>query len=531
MSGRRLLAAVAAAAALVAAALGAGVPAGPARAASADGRPNVIVVMTDDQTVAQLTPRAMPKTVAAFAAGGTKFTDSVVSSPLCCPSRAGLLTGSYAHNNGVYDNTPGYPALADPSQTLFTWLKEAGYRTGHVGRYLLNYSESPGTLGGALAPPGVDDWFGYLDGATNYYNGLFSDNGLTLRAGYDPVRSYSTNIINREATDFVADNASSGKPFFLWAAQIAPHTSNAGIHDGCGGGTPQTPPGVFSAFAHEPLPRSKSFDEEAIRDKPNWVKARRRLSAEKKTLLKRGWRCALASLSVVDQGVADLVGQLASLGELDNTAIFFTSDNGLLFGEHRLVQQKSYPYEEVVRVPLLALVPPGYLGGATPPAEIDEPVTNLDLSATVLDLADAAPCTAAGCRGIDGRSLLPLMAGDSASWPAKRGTLIEIGNPSCTRDPTILNGLTTFYSAIRTPGFLYVELHHVDKATGLCDRTEYELYNLKRDPNQLENIAVNPARKKPSPVQRGLRARLATLRNCAGASGRDTPLPGRTLCE
>ena len=170
---------------------------------------------------------------------------------------------------------------------------------------------------------------------------------------------------------------------------------------------------MFTAFAHEPLPRSPSYNEEDIKDKPQWVRARRRLSTEKKALLKRGWRCALASLAVVDQGVADLVGQLANLGELDNTAIFFTSDNGLLFGEHRLVQQKSYPYDEVLRVPLLALVPPAYLGGATPAEQVDAPVTNLDLSATILDLARATPCTAAGCHGIDGRSLLPLIAGDA----------------------------------------------------------------------------------------------------------------------
>jgi arylsulfatase A-like enzyme len=264
------------------------------------------------------------------------------------------------------------------------------------------------------------------------------------------------------------------------------------------------------------------------------VRTKPRIRRARLEALRRGWRCALASLTSVDRGVRELVDELRTRGELDDTAIFFTSDNGLFFGEHRAVQDKGFPYDEAIRVPLLARVPAGYLGSApavSPPARIEVPVTNLDLTATILELTGTRPCTPGGCRTIDGRSLVPLLRGDTSRWPATRGLLVELGNPNCARDPAAANGLNTFYDAIRTPRFLYVELHTVRRATGACKRREWELYNLRRDPYQLDNLAVDPNRERPSAIQRGLAARLAALRTCAGATGRDAPLAGRRLCE
>ena len=130
----------------------------------------MIVVLTDDQTVSQLTPEAMPKTLAALHddGNGTSFDQSIVSSPLCCPSRAGGLTGQYPHNSGVFDNEPGYSSLNDKGSILYSWLQAAGYRTGHIGRFLLNYDrpapvgENFDTDGGLAAPAGLDYWFGYV---------------------------------------------------------------------------------------------------------------------------------------------------------------------------------------------------------------------------------------------------------------------------------------------------------------------------------------------------------------------------------
>jgi arylsulfatase A-like enzyme len=502
----------------------------PPRAPAAESRPNVIVVMTDDQRVSQLQPGAMPATLNELATNGTTFAHSFVSSPLCCPSRAGLLTGTYAHNNGVFDNTPGYPALNQKSSTLHAWLDAAGYRTGHVGRFLLGYPDEPGTQGGAAPPPGVDDWYGYIDQATHYYNARFSDNGTPVEAGIDTPQAYTTEVINQEARRFVASAAPSDTPFFLWVAHLAPHTTNAPLLDGCGDGTPLPEPGAYAGFASHRLPRPPSFDERRITDKPRWVRSKPRIGRARLALLRHGWRCALASLTTVDRGVAELVAELRARGELDRTAIFFTSDNGLYFGEHRAVQDKGFPYDEAIRVPLLARVPASYLG-SQPPSRIDLPVTNLDLTATILDLAGARPCTPSVCRTLDGRSLAPLLQRNSSAWPTSRGVLVELGNRNCARDPSAANGLNVFYDGIRTPRFLYVELHRVDRRTGLCKRREWELYNLRRDPHQLENLAANPERERPSAVQRGLAARLAALRTCAGVAGRDVPPPGRRSCE
>jgi N-acetylglucosamine-6-sulfatase len=494
-------------------------------------RPNVVVIMTDDQTVSELDAAVMPATWNQIGRAGTRFTNSFVSAPLCCPSRAGFLTGAYPHNNGVFDNVPGYPALANPGATLFTWLQASGYRTAHIGRFLLGYPQMESSLGGAAPPPGVGDWFGYIDDTTHYYDSLFSDHGIPVRTGYDPVADYATNVLNAEAHQFVASAAPSDQPFFLSIGHLAPHTVNLQPVAECGRGTPVAQPGTYAAFAEEPLPRGPAFNERRISDKPRWVRQRRRLSPERQDLLRHGWRCALAALTTVDQGVADLIAELSATGELDRTAIFFTSDNGLLFGEHRLVQAKSYPYDEVMRVPLLARIPPAYTGGSPQPARVAAPVTNLDLTATILELAGTAPCTPTGCHTLDGRSLLPLLSGHASAWPKDRALLAELGQPNCTRDMTQRGGLKTFYASIRTRTHLYTRVHQIDPGTGRCRPTEHELYDLRADPAELDNIAVNPAHRPPSKIQLTLARRLTVLTRCAGIAKRDTRVDGRPFCE
>lgn len=510
-------------------------PAAPASTPTDRGateRPNVIVVMTDDQSVAELSRRTMPRTIEALRDHGTVFSNSIVSSPLCCPSRAGLITGQYPHNNGVYDNEPGYSTLNDKRSTLYTWLQAAGYRTGHIGRWLLNYHRpaapgDPDTAGGFAAPPGIEHWFGFLGPSAAYYNATFSRNGTPVTLSKRPS-GYITRAINREAIDFVRAAKTDPRPFFLDVAQIAPHSANETGHGPCGvGGLPIPERGALAPWKREPLPEPPSFDESRIRDKPDWVQQRSPIGRDRRQALEWGWRCALATLSTVDRGVGKLINRLAAQGELDNTAIFFTSDNGYLFGQHRIFLNKVYPYEESIRVPLLARLP----SSARQPAEVKVPVNNLDLTATILDLAGAAPCTASGdCRVLDGRSLLELLRGRSPAWQRGRALLIQLGSVrNCGTPTTQVGGLDTFYDGVRTRRNLYVELDHLDRETGVCDRPEYELYDLKRDPYQLRNQAVNPALAAPSPLQAELAARLDALRDCNGIAGRDAA--AGTPCE
>ncbi len=198
-------------------------------------------------------------------------------------------------------------------------------------------------------------------------------------------------------------------------------------------------------------------------------------------------------------------------GELDNTAIFFTSDNGYFFGEHRIFLNKVYPYEEALRVPLVARIPPSALGPKArrdgQPPDVPQVVNNLDLSATILDLAGAAPCTAGGdCRRLDGRSLRPLLNGKRPDWTRGRALLYQVGAlRTCGAIPTE-RGLNNYYDALRTNRYVYVELNRVNKETGQCDRPEYELYDLDKDPYELRNQAVNPAVATPSATQASLAA-------------------------
>jgi N-acetylglucosamine-6-sulfatase len=510
-------------------------------AAGAPARPNVIVVLTDDETVAQLTRETMPRTIAAIGDHGTTFTNSVVSSPLCCPSRAGFLTGEYPHNSGVYDNEPGYAALNDKSSIVYSWLQAAGYRTGHVGRYLLNYDrpaplgETYDTQGGLAAPPGLDTWFGFVGSSTLYQNATFSDNGVPVPTGSN-VHDYSTRMINRAAVDFVRTAATDPRPFFLMVAHLAPHASNVTAPGACGqGGLPIPENGKLGPFKNVRLPKPPSFDEQAIGDKPDWIRTRPHLGHTRRANLKLGWRCALATLPSVDRGVGEIVKQLERQGELDDTAIFFTSDNGYFFGEHRIFLNKVYPYEEALRVPLLARLPTDLLGPRTErdgqPPEVSAPVNNVDLTATILDLAGAAPCTASGdCRVLDGRSLRPLLAGKHPAWSQGRALLFQIGaNRTCGQLPAE-RGLNNFYDALRTKRYTYVELDRVNKLTGQCDRPEYELYDLKKDPYELRNQAVDPALAAPSAIQAGLALRLDSLRQCSGIAGRD-PVRVQPFCE
>jgi N-acetylglucosamine-6-sulfatase len=528
---RSLRAALVGAALTAAIALAAAVPT-PAPAGSKpppQPRPNVLVIMTDDQTVSQFTPEVMPKTFRKLAEGGTIFDRSFVSSPLCCPSRAGFLTGQYAHNNGVFDNTPGYAALLQKDRTLFTWLRAAGYHTGHVGRFLLGYDTQATTPADPYGtpppaspnPPGVDDWYGYDDYPTHYFSAPFSDNGNPTSSATSK-HGYITRAIDAQARDFIAQSAPSPEPFFLWLAEVAPHSTNDPPRAECSAGAPATEPGTYRQWADAELPEPPSFNEESIHDKPAWLRFRRPLRAGYVKAIRRSWRCALASLSSVDRGVASIVNQLRQLGELDDTAIFFTSDNGLFYGEHRVVLQKLYPYDEALRVPLLAHIPPTYLGGDTPPRTISAPVTNVDLTATILALAGAPPCDEQGrCRTLDGRSLLPLLGGPGPAFPKQRAILSEVGNRICGTVPIPGLGIKNQYDAIRTRNQLYVELNRRDPGTGACDRPEYELYDLTEDPFQLKNIAVNPANKTPSELQAGLANRLHELARCAGVAGRD----------
>jgi arylsulfatase A-like enzyme len=410
-------------------------------AAAQHTRPNVLVVLTDDQRWDTLS--AMLTVRSQLVAEGITFSNAFVVNPLCCPSRASILTGRYSHSTKVYTN--GGFRLFDDTSTLATWLRKAGYRTGFFGKYLNSYAGTYVPRGWsrwvAFTPSNVDNYFGY---------GLNVDGAIVPRGSHP--EDYST------AT----------RPFFALFAPYSPHN-------------PATPaPRHEHAFPGLPPWRPASYNEPNVNDKPAWVRAQERLSPESQTALD-GFRARqLRSLLAVDNAVDRLLDALAESGRLEDTLVIFMSDNGLLWGEHRLTGKQA-PYEESIRVPLVIR----YDRLATGTRTETRQALNVDVAPTVAALAGvAAP-------GAQGRSLVPLLQNRSVAW---RGEfLVESLRTGPNPDvPT--------YCAVRGRRYMYVAY-----AT-----REEELYDLAVDPSQLDNRVADPAL---SPILGQFRRHLLSLCN------------------
>ncbi len=433
---------------------------------AAAAQPNIVVIMADDMRLNDL--QVMAKTKKLIGRGIT-FSNSLVTNPLCCPSRATFLTGQYPHNHGVLSNDPpngGYAAL-DHTNTLPVWLQAAGYYTSHIGKYLNGYGkENPNEV-----PPGWSDWQGLVDPTTyRMYGYTINANGTLVTYG-EAEADYQTDVLANRAVETIA-KAAQRQPFFLSIAPVPPHRT------GIGGPRP-APRHVF-AFADEPLPHPPSFNETDVSDKPTFIRNLSLISPDEKQELKDRYRDRLASLLAVDDLVQRVVNELADAGVLDDTVLIFASDNGYFHGEHRLrhPEGKFWAYEETARVPLL-------IRGESLPvdATADQFVANIDLAPTIVEVAGAT----AGLI-MDGRSLFDPSLGSA------RDLLIE----------------TLRYQALRNNSFLYVEY----------DTGEQELYDMRKnsahyDPYQLESRHADSAY---SQIMPDLTTKLDQLRMCSGTN-------------
>ncbi len=450
--------------------------------ASTSAPPNVLVVFTDDQDAASL--KVMSQVQRQLVDKGTNFTNALVSLPQCCPSRATLLSGQYAHNNGVFDNNPphgGYSAF-NGSNDLPVWLQAAGYRTAWVGKYLNGYG-NPGQGTDPLEiPPGWTDWVAPAN-HTEYqmYGYTLNENGVLHEYGAGP-RNYQTDVLARHAASVIRAGAADAKPFFLTVAPLAPHEEGGKLNARPNAlRNPRPAPRDFGRFASRPLPRPPSFNERWDGDKSTVVTSQPRLGRAAKAKLTKIYRSRLESLLAVDDMVGRLVGTLRRTGQLDNTLIVFTSDQGFLLGEHHLVG-KNRLYEEALHVPLVIRGP-----GVTPGATVDRLVANVDLAPTIVGVTGAT----AGLP-MDGWSLMPMAHGGP---PAKhRPLLLEL-----------LHGGR--FSGVRTNRFAYLDF----------GKRGIELYDLTKDPYQLHNLAGDPSAASP---QARLSHVLDRLRRCAGPTCR-----------
>ncbi len=455
--------------------------------------PNVLLVLVDDQAMNTFRSTYMPETFRWIVDHGTKFTSGLAAPPLCCPDRAGILTGQYPHNNDVFSNDPGYGSLNGKGDVLPVWLQRAGYQTGFDGKFLNNLSVYQGTK----PAPGYDSWFGFLE-PPGYYDYTMSDDGK--RESFGSARTdYSTDVITRHAKQFIHSTDAS-KPWFLWLAYNAPHDTKPVIGN-CGHSSPLPPTQEYERlYGKYPLPTPPSFNEKDVSDKPAYMQALHHIPPASRHHIVTRWKCTLATMHEVDAELGQLMRWMKDNGQLQRTIVFYLSDNGYFFGEHRVTRGKSYPYEPALRVPYAVRIPPDYRGPTRPPRTSDEVVSNQDIAPTILDYAGgAAPCRGPNtCRVLDGRSLRPLLSG-SGTWPSDRGVLAEINAGT---------SVGTHYAAIRTKRFIYTE--YTDG--------ELELYDLDTDPFERTNIAGQPAY---AAVQAVLERRLHRLEQCSGVHGHD----------
>ena len=483
-------------------------------------KPNIVLITTDDQTLSSYAPHVMPNTTRLLADKGTTFTNAIVTTPLCCPSRASMITGQYAHNHGVTSNRLNYQGLEEKDNTLPVWLDRAGYKTAHVGKYLNGYEAAVGTP--TEVAPGWNLWFTTL-GTTRYYDYDVSANGKRVHFR-DRDNDYVTRVINKKSVSLIRRMTPLKAPLYLQVDQRAPH-SETGVDTGgrCGGrAVPDRDDKEL--FEDELLPQPPSFNEADVSDKPPFVETRLPLTAPKIKKMTKRHSCELAALRAVDRGVQKIVNALKKTDELRKTVIAFTSDNGFFQGEHRIGAGKIYPYEEGIRVPFLIRVPERYRGGGQRVPEVSAPVANIDLAPTFLELAGGVnSCRGGGaCRVMDGRSLVGSLSGGAGAIPGDRALLTEfdVGNNTAQED-----GLCR-YSGVRAAEAIYVE-YTVDDLTGGCDpELVHELYDLGSDPFQLNNLIDGDL-----PQEAELSGLLDRLRDCAGIAGRDPQLAGRPYCD
>lgn len=357
-----------------------------------DRRPNLLLVVTDDQTWDSLdgSPEAMPwlaRQLADPARGWIRFTDATVSTPVCCPSRVTILTGSPAWETGVARNSDG--RLLDPRETVIADLQRAGYTTGLVGKYLNGY---PWDLGPHV-PDGWDRWVAKLNvaEATTYFSYPVIEQTSAVRVERTP-EGYSTDWLGERAASFIRA-APSDRPWLLAFTPSAPHP-------------PFTPAPRHAGALEGAPPAAPALDElNDVADAPAWVRALPPIDAARAASLARQRLAARETLLAVDEALARLWDEVVARDQADRTVVLLTSDNGYSFGEHRWVGKRC-PYRGCVQVPFVARTPWGP-GGVT-----TEPVSTLDLAPTIAELAGIAAARAPG------RSLVPILRGAPSIPPA-----------------------------------------------------------------------------------------------------------------
>ncbi|MFO0960843.1 MAG: sulfatase [Isosphaeraceae bacterium] len=462
---------------------------GPAR--GDDGlvrRPNIVLLLLDDQDAYSPMWEAMPVAASLARDRGLTFGNAFAPTPICTPARVTLISGKLAHNTGVYTiagPTGGWRYPANSTQSFATVLDNLGYTNALIGK-------GWGFVG---LPPGFD--YSCILHGDRMYEGYGYDVAEQHRGGaggsYSPG-SYVTDFLADRAAAFLRDQGRSDQPFFLYVAPTAPHL-------------PLDPAPRHQAYANKrwknAIPKKPNFNERDVSDKSDWLRTSAAVRSAAVPYAQGEFARRMGCLMAVDEMVARIRNILVAQGKWDRTVLIITSDNGYNLGSHRLIH-KMAPYEESVRVPLVIA------GGGIPRGEIDRIVGLHDIGPTLITLAGSG----AWPIYMDGKSLMPfLRQGSDEDIPWRDALALEYNgggvhpgyNPGGPMGPGYSMDIPT-YRAIRTDTEKYIRY-----ASG-----EEELYDLRSDPFELNNRLTNKRDRAVLARRDALKARLQLLLRSSG---------------
>ena len=496
-------------------------------------RPNVVLIQVDDMARAQMRSEiyeggsgvpAMPNVLERIGARGVELNRYYASNPICGPSRASLLTGQATHNHGVRTNAfPfGYPVWQDGPDSqwnLPVWLQQNDYRTAHIGKYINGYGFDPETE----VPPGWSRWVTPIKTAgSSYYGAVFNIDGeLTAPVGSwevpDPTDckpvfytqpeacQHSTDVITNFALKEIANNAAADRPFFMQVDYNAPHD------DGRKPAGP-IPPARFQAITPR-VGQNFRLNSNPRNSSPYFIRRNEPLTPTMKRDVRERYANEVASLRGVDEGVGRILSRLRRSGQLENTYVIFTSDNGMFHGEHRIAYGKFLPQEPSSRQPFLVR------GPGIPRDQRSRALgSNLSIASTVLRMTDT---TAAGRR--DGRSLLAnlrfpklttevpvLLEGFNGRDPADPELFLDgngNGNGNGNGQPNSNQAVVLNYTGFVAGKWKYIRYSYGDE----------ELYDLETDPGENRNRIYGP---RMAPVLDWAREVSSALVGCRGSECR-----------
>lgn len=446
------------------------------RQGSVDRKPNIVLITMDDMRSDEL--RYMPNVKKWIADKGFNFTRAYSTLPQCCPARVSLLTGRYAHNHGVMSNSfrfgggyQQYKLTVDPDDTLGVLMRDAGYRTSYIGKFLNGYAQNMGDA----VQPGWDDWRVPVGrGIYSYDKQTFNMNGRVVTK----ARHNTATVTDLAIGDMRAGN----RPFFVWVNYLAPHTGKQS-----------------GRFAHpQPLGREAGMlveprlipIEKNLSDKASHIRGRGVLSPEDRLFVQQSHAARVQAIIGVDRKIGAMMRHLKSTGQLNDTVVIFHSDNGYMLGEHGMRSGKNMPYEPATGVPLV-MSGPGILSGRSPAM-----VTLQDVAVTIMRLGGVKP----GASSVDGVSLLRVIENPRSF--RDRPVMYEAG-------PTLNNKTLGLRS--RDGERFFTAIHYRRWVLIRYFDSQQELYDLRRDPDQQRSLDERP---EYANVMAALRTELLRLRDC-----------------